>query len=84
MIKKVVKDDDVQFFWLITTADFEIDDDEIYIALLLKITELYVTVRGFSMANGWLEQYKLHTKKIHTTHKKSPKNIIMLHDATLL
>ena len=52
MIKKVVKDNDVQFFWLITTADFEIDDDEIYIALLLKITELYVTVRGFSMANG--------------------------------
>ena len=28
MIKKVVKGDDVQFFWLITTADFEIDDDE--------------------------------------------------------
>jgi len=79
MIKKVVKDNDVQFFWLIATADFEIEDEEVHAALLLKITELYVTVRGFSMASGWLEQYKQHTKK-STQRTKSLRR--ELHDAT--
>ena len=79
MIKKVVEEDDVQFFWLIATADFEIDDHEIHTALLLKITELYVTVRGFSMASGLLEQYKQHTKR-STQRTKSLRR--ELNDAT--
>jgi len=79
MIEKVIKDDDVQFFWLIATAEFEIDDSEVHTALLLKITELYVTVRGFSMASGWLEQYKQRTKK-STQRTKSLRR--ELHDAT--
>ena len=63
MLKRVIEDNDVQFYWLIVTADFEIDDDEIHKVLLHKIAELYVTVRGFSLASGWLEQYKQQTKK---------------------
>ena len=79
MIKKVVEDEDVQFYWLIVTADFEVDDEEVHAALLLKITELYVTVRGFSMASGLVEQYKQHTKK-STQRTKSLRR--QLHDAT--
>ena len=44
MIKRVMEDDGVQFYWLIVTADFEIDDDEIHEVLLHEIAELYVTV----------------------------------------
>ena len=60
--KRVIEDDDVQFYWLIVTSDFEIDDDEIHKILLHKIAELYVTIRRFSLASGWLEQYKQQTK----------------------
>ena len=68
--KRVIEDDDVQFNWLIVTSDFEIDDDEIHKILLHKIAELYVTVRRFSLASGWLEQYKQQTKT-STQHMKS-------------
>ena len=63
------------FSGLIATADFEIDDHEVHAALLLKITELYVTVREFSMASGLLEQYE----KINTMNKKLCRE---LHDAS--
>ena len=63
MIQRVTSDDDVLFYWLIVTADFEIDDCEVHTILLEKIVELYVTVRGFSLASDWLEQYKQHTKQ---------------------
>ena len=36
---------------------------KVHAILLEKIVELYVTVRGFSLAGGWLEQYKQHTKQ---------------------
>ena len=62
IIKKVITDDDVQFHWLIATGDFEIDDKETHNALLKMIVELYVTIRGFSKANAWLEKYKQSTK----------------------
>jgi len=50
IIKRVIEDD-VQFYWLIVTADFEINNDEIHQVLLYKIAEIYVTVRGFSWAS---------------------------------
>ena len=62
LIEKVITDD-VQFHWLISTADFEIDDKETHDALLYMIAELYITIRGFSNANGWLQKYKQSTKK---------------------
>ena len=36
MVQKVVTSDYVQFYWLITTADFEIDESEVHAALLKK------------------------------------------------
>jgi len=63
MIKNITDDEDVQFYWVIVSADFEIDDQEIHDALLEKITELYVNVRGFSYASGWIEKHKQRTKQ---------------------
>ena len=63
MIQKITDDEDVQFYWSIVAADFEIDDYEIHEMLLQKIAELYVTVRGFSFASGWIEKYKQRTKQ---------------------
>ena len=77
MIKRVTEDD-VLFYWLIVAADFEIDDDEIHKVLLHKIAELYITVRGFSLASGWLEKYKQRTKKSTQCTKSLRRD---LHDA---
>ena len=79
IIQRTTSDDDVQYYWLFVVADFEIDSQEIHAILLQKIVELYVTVRGFSIASGWLEQYKQHTK--HSTQRtKSLRREI--HDST--
>ena len=43
-----LKSEDVQFYWCITTADFEGDDVEVHDHLLKMIVELFVTIRGFS------------------------------------
>ena len=49
IIKSVISDEDVQFYWLIASADFEIDDRETQEILLKKIVELFLTVREFSL-----------------------------------
>ena len=79
IVEKVTSDEDVQFYWLIVTADFEIDDPMIHEILLNKIVELFLTIRGFSLASGWLEKYKQCTKK-PTQRTKSLRR--ELHDAT--
>ena len=63
MVQKVVTSDDVQFYWLITTADFDIDESEVHTALLKEIVQLYVTIRGFAYSSFWVEKYKQSTKK---------------------
>ena len=42
MIRKVIEDEDVQFYWIISTADFEIDDMVIHDLLLYKIVETFI------------------------------------------
>ena len=63
LIGDVIKSDDVQFYWLISTADFEEEDNEVTDVLLKKIVELYFTMRGFSHVSTWMEKYKQSTKK---------------------
>ena len=62
-LKKVTSCEDVQFYWLITSADFEIDDRETHETLLQMIVELYLTMRGFSYASVGMEKFKQATKK---------------------
>ena len=63
LIANLKSSEDVQFFWCIATADFDVEGEEIHDELLLKIIELFVTVRGFAFASAWVEKYKQTQKK---------------------
>ena len=63
VIAAVTADDDVQFYWLIVAADFEIEDTDVHSELLYKIIELYLTIRGHSYCSMWLEHYKQREQK---------------------
>ena len=78
MIKEVVQSDDVQFYWIICRADFEVDDEQVCNTLLFMITELYITVRGFAYASIWIERYKQETKKPSKDQKASERTCTMI------
>ena len=69
-VATLVTNDDVQFHWSIATAAFDVDDTEVHETVLRKITELYITIRGFAYASAWIEQYK-QTPKKSTQRSKS-------------
>lgn len=56
LIKIVTEDSDVQFYWTLICQD--IDEEEDAIRLLEEIVTLWITIRGFSQASIWLEEYK--------------------------
>ena len=66
IIDTVASDDDVQFFWALLTCDIQREEDAI--TLLKDIVELWLTIRGFSVAGAWLEQHK---QKSRTNSRKS-------------
>ena len=68
LVKFVCEDEDVQFYWSMLSIDI---DTEHNAALLLKeIVELWLTIRGFSIAGQWLEMYK-NDKALTTKKSKS-------------
>ena len=65
VIDKIVQDEDVDFTWTLISQDiYNPEDSE---NLLTEIVKLWVTVRGFSLAASWTEEYKKMSKK--TTQK---------------
>ena len=56
VIDGVVQDEDVQFYWALVSQD--IDNPQDVEVLLTEIVKLWVTVRGFSLAAAWMEEYK--------------------------
>ena len=67
VIKKISEDCDVQFYWTLISQD--IDDEEHAIELLIDIADMWITIRGFSLASTWLEEYK-HSKKTKVSKSK--------------
>ena len=63
IIKNVVASEEVEFYWLISQADFDVGDEETYPILLHKIVKLYLTVRGYLYSNNLVEKYKQFTSK---------------------
>ena len=61
----LLNNDNVQFFWSIVCTEWE---EEIGNVLLEMIVNEWVTIRGFSYANNWIEKYKQDTQ---TTTGKS-------------
>ena len=66
LITSTAQDDTVQFYWTMLSAD--IDGEEESVELLRDIVELWLTIRGFSIAGQWMEIYKKCSSK---TTKKS-------------
>lgn len=66
IIDFVVSDTDVKFNWSMVSVDIEDEND--CEELLHKITEKWLTIRGFSIASAIVEQYKRITK---TNNSKS-------------
>ena len=56
VMKAISEDVDVQFYWTLVSQD--IDNEEDAVELLTEICDMWVTVRDFSMASAWLEEYK--------------------------
>ncbi len=63
--KFVVDDEEVLFYWSIVGGDWEQEESE---QLLKLVANLYITMRGFSYASAWVENFKSSTK---TTLQKS-------------
>ena len=63
----IVKNENVQFYWTLLSQNIESPENSE--ALLTEIIHLWVTIRGFSMAASWMEEYKKNTKK--TTQKST-------------
>ena len=63
----IVRNKNIQFYWTLLSQD--IDKPENSELLLTEIVNLWVTIRGFSMAASWLEEYKKNHKK--TTQKST-------------
>ena len=62
IVEEIVTDDDIQFFWSMISVDI---DQHVGEQLLTQIVQLWLTIRGFSTAGAFVEQYKQVTKKIH-------------------
>ena len=58
--KAITDNDDILFHWCMLTCDV---DDESANVVLTMLINLWITIRGFSFTNGWLEQYKQSRKK---------------------
>ena len=59
VVPLITADDDVQFYWSLISAGWELDVDKKFLSM---VTHLWITVRGFSYANGWIERYKRETE----------------------
>ena len=60
LVKKITENEDVLFYWALLSAEWEEEESK---AILVLITEHYITMRGFSFASGWIEKYKQAHKK---------------------
>ena len=68
MISSVLLNDDIQFYWSMLSTDIE--DEQTGQELLREIVELWLTIRGFSVAREWMEMYRRCSAK--TTKKSKP------------
>ena len=57
---KLITEDDVKFYWTLISQDIEKADHAV--ELLADIAHMWVTIRGFSLASSWLEEYKKKAK----------------------
>ena len=64
--EEILTDEEVLFHWAIVSANW---DEEESTPLLPMIVQLWVTIRGFAYANGWMENYKKSVQKTKGVRK---------------
>ena len=70
--KAITDNDEVQFYWCMLSPDV---DDENADVVLKMVINMWITIRGFSFASGWLEHYKQSRKKSLQRSKALRKDI---------
>ena len=60
VVEKISANNDVSFYWCILSTDICSNDADYVLNTLI---EMWVTVRGFSFVNGWIELYKQNKKQ---------------------
>ena len=73
VIRQVTEDEDVLFNWEILTVHLSAMESS---DVLYKVVDLWMTIRGFSIASKLLEDYKASTKKTTTAKKALRKQLI--------
>jgi len=82
--KSILSSDDALFYWLITTADFEIEDSEVLEELLTKIIKLYVTIRCYAFATVLMEKFKMNHKSAQNLYVQLYKKKVAKHNSRML
>ena len=59
LVEAIMIDPDVQFYWSLVTTNL---DEEAANNLLSELVQLWLTVRGFSMAGAFVEHHKQNTQ----------------------
>ena len=65
--RNIYESNDIQFYWLIASADFEMEDTQVCEILLQEIIKLFVTVRGLAFSD---REIQASTKEINTTFQR--------------
>ena len=71
--KEVCQSEDVLFYWCLVSAKWK---EDLAHALLDMIVDLWIAIRGFSSASGWLEKYKQNNKKTVQKSKGIRKQLV--------
>ena len=71
--QSAMTDEDISFYWCMLTTDV---DDDVGTILLSMIVDLYITIRRFSFAKSFMEQYKQACKKSTQKSKALRKNLL--------
>ena len=66
IINSVAQDEEVLFYWSMNSID--IAEETHSTELLSNIISLWVTIRGFSIASTWMEEYKRATSTTKPKH----------------
>ena len=72
LVQSITDSSDVQHFWCMLAIDIEEENNAT--ELLHRVTELWITIRGFSMTATWMEEYKKAMKVVAKT-KSLQKNL---------
>lgn len=60
IIEAVASEEYIQFYWTLISSDIESEEEAV--KLLKEVIGLWLTIRGYSISNAWIEHYKKITK----------------------